>query len=231
LWLKIASMKGARPRHLLAIAAVIAFAAARSAQGSPGFQRPLTGERLEPSAIVDVSWILDDSRLKATECELVLSLDGGATFPIRVTADLDPSTHRIAWRVPALATSQARLALRVGSDENPSEETLRLLSPPFVIVAAPQAPLEELLPGRSEWRTREAASAGGAGPSAAGFLTKSAETMRSVLDRETSAEPGSVAAILPQPFETARSSVALGVRSLRDDPVPRSSNRHNPLRE
>lgn len=88
--------------------------------------------------------------------ELILSLDGGRSFPIRVTRDLDPRTSALAWRVPALPTGHARLALRAGEGEEPNNETILLVSEGFSIEADPGLPLEATFVERGEWRLREA---------------------------------------------------------------------------
>jgi len=48
------------------------------------------------------------------ELEILLSLDGGRCFSVRVTPECDPHAGRYLWRVPNLATSDARLRLRLG---------------------------------------------------------------------------------------------------------------------
>src|SRR5262245_14193655 len=91
------------------------------------FTAPALGERLEPGSLVEVSWSLDRIGREDVEMELILSLDGGATFPIRVTAALDLATRRVIWRVPYLPTREARLAIRTGSEGEPSEETIQVV--------------------------------------------------------------------------------------------------------
>jgi hypothetical protein len=71
------------------------------------------------------------------EWEAFLSLDGGATFPWRLTPHLDQDVRRIAFRVPPLASSDARLLLRIGDERR---ETPVLLPQRFVIRAAAAAP-------------------------------------------------------------------------------------------
>jgi|GEM_PF-2341728 len=48
------------------------------------------------------------------EFEILLSLDGGASFPIRLTPQLDPSNGAYLWRVPDLPSHAARIRLRWG---------------------------------------------------------------------------------------------------------------------
>jgi hypothetical protein len=106
---------------------------------------------------VPVAWsFAADAAPGFGEMELILSLDGGRSFPIRVTRDLDPRTFALAWRVPALPTGQARLALRAGDGEEPDNETILLVSEGFSIEADPGLPLEATFVERGEWRLREA---------------------------------------------------------------------------
>jgi hypothetical protein len=88
--------------------------------------------------------------------ELVLSLDGGVTFPIRITKDLAPDTRSLVLTVPSLPARHARLALRAGDGGEPGEEEILFLSDEFSIGADAGQPLEPALFVRGEWRTREA---------------------------------------------------------------------------
>jgi hypothetical protein len=54
---------------------------------------------------------------EAEEVELVLSLDGGRTFPVRVSPELEPRDLQFTWRVPELPSETAVLVLRVGGRE------------------------------------------------------------------------------------------------------------------
>lgn len=87
------------------------------------------------------------------EMEVLLTLAGGETFPLRVTREMPPGTHEITWRVPNLATTKARLALRVGDQEG---ESIRDVSNEFTIAAAGEEPLEDVRPFAGEWRAGEA---------------------------------------------------------------------------
>ncbi len=94
------------------------------------------------------------------EWEAFLSLDGGATYPVRLTPHLDRELRRITFRVPALPTADARLLLRVGDERR---EAAFELPERFTIAAAPG-----LLPGafdlaRTVWRRGEPARPGEAG--------------------------------------------------------------------
>jgi hypothetical protein len=122
-----------------------------------GFTSPAAGARLEGGQTTGVEWVSDDRSVTAfDESELLLSLDGGVTFPLRVTRQIAPETHRLAWRVPAFPTRNARLALRTGSGSTPGSESIRFVSAEFIIEPAPQAPLEGTFLVAGEWRTRDA---------------------------------------------------------------------------
>lgn len=86
--------------------------------------------------------------------EVLLSLDGGETFPLRVTREMSEGTHEVTWRVPNLPTTRARLALRVGRAEG--GEVIRSVSEDFTILAADTEPLEKIRQFRGEWRAGEA---------------------------------------------------------------------------
>jgi hypothetical protein len=141
-------------RTPLTIAFLFVVTSALAASGE--FAAPVPGARLEPGSLVEVTWSLEGLGPRDEEMELLLSLDGGTTFPIRVTVDLDRATRRILWRVPSLPSDRARLAIRSGAEGEPAAETIRLIGPAFSILASGSAALEELFAVRSEWRTREA---------------------------------------------------------------------------
>ena len=92
--------------------------------------------------------------------ELVLSLDGGRTFPVRITRELDREARSLVLTVPALPALHARLALRGGDSGEPADENILLVSEDFSIKADPDRSLEPALFVRGEWRTREALPGG-----------------------------------------------------------------------
>jgi hypothetical protein len=144
------------PSRAATLALLLLTAAAAPVLGGD-FSRPAAHERLEAGSTEMVAWRLDKADLDdADETELLLSLDGGAHFPIRLTARIAPETRAWVWRVPALPTERARLALRFGRGERAGSERIVLSGPEFSIVTSTPAPLEELFADGSEWRTREA---------------------------------------------------------------------------
>ena len=108
---------------------------------------------LEPGARVLVTWPAPEG---FDEMELVLSVDGGRTFPLRVTRRIAPSDGGFSWTVPSLPAARARLALRAGDDEEEDAETIVGLSEEFAIAAPAQGGIEELFRVGREERTREA---------------------------------------------------------------------------
>lgn len=137
----------------IAVAAALLSSAA-SARPTEGFTAPGAGQILSPGAIVELRWAsaCETSRLRGIdEAELLLSLDGGTTFPIRVSPELRPCASRYLWKVPALPAARARLALRNGLEERDRTESVELVSAEFRILAEPDGRVEELRRRALEW--------------------------------------------------------------------------------
>jgi hypothetical protein len=128
----------------------------------------------------------DRHRHPLEETEILLSLDGGRSFPLRLTRERSAGTYSLAWRVPNLPTTRARLALRVGSEEE--GEVVRDVSEEFAILADEGQPLEEVRPFRREWRTGEALDeVPGEDPSYVSDVRSTGETVRAIPpDKEVS---------------------------------------------
>jgi len=98
---------------------------------SPSDAAPLVaGSRAE------LSWSPTPSlgRLAAAEeWEAFLSLDGGATFPLRLTPHLDRDVRHFRFVVPQVASDDGRILLRFGDERR---ESAVLLPQRFTIVAA-----------------------------------------------------------------------------------------------
>ena len=161
------------------------------ARAADRFETPHAGARLGSGAPAQVAWRLSGAPEPGLrEMELVLSLDGGRTFPIRVTRDLDPTTRSFAWRVPALPTRHARLALRTGRGQEPDAENIRLVSEEFAIEADAASPLEAAQSVRGEWRVREALETGSTdAPPSPPALGDQGSAFRSVPDLPDAAGP------------------------------------------
>jgi hypothetical protein len=121
---------------------------------SGGLSGVAASDRLAPGTVRVIRWAAGPLAKGGTEQELVLSLDGGATFAVRVSRELDASTNAVRLRVPNLPTSRARLGLRVG--KSGEGEVLLAESETFSILADPSAPAEAFGSVRGEAATLEA---------------------------------------------------------------------------
>jgi hypothetical protein len=140
--------------RLFAVAAGLLGVAASGAASETQFLSPGRGEALAPGSVIRVEWrsaCESDVPVGFDEAELVLSLDGGLTFPIRVSRELDPCESTITWRVPAIATETARLALRMGDESDGESETIAVLSAPFRILPDVEGRSEPLISRSGEW--------------------------------------------------------------------------------
>jgi len=73
---------------------------------------------IDPGALVQTTWLYDDPD-GVTTADLLLSTDGGATFPNTVAAGFDGSSGSYYWSAPDFATTDARLRLVIrDSDGN-----------------------------------------------------------------------------------------------------------------
>ena len=142
-------------RFRLAVAGCLALTAAALAEDRQ-FTVPAAGDVVAAGAFVEVRWAATPDALGASEQELVLSLDGGLTFPIRVSPEMSARSTGFRWSVPDLPSAHARLAVRSGSGEGSGDETLELLSGEFTIVSAATVDSSELVRGATEWWTRQA---------------------------------------------------------------------------
>ncbi|HVS00697.1 MAG TPA: hypothetical protein VMW27_29020 [Thermoanaerobaculia bacterium] len=129
-------------RLLLLICAVLAAAPAVFAQET-GVQvrlvAPQAGATLTAGETAELEWapLAGFDRLSAVEeWEAFLSLDGGSTYPVRITPHLDQDLRRVQWQVPPFPTEDARLLLRFGDEHR---ETAVELPARFAIAAPPAA--------------------------------------------------------------------------------------------
>jgi agmatine deiminase len=68
---------------------------------------PNGGQSLRPGSSYPVRWISDDDEL-VTNVDLLLSMDGGATYPTVIASGI-ADTGSYNWTVPPVSTSQARI--------------------------------------------------------------------------------------------------------------------------
>jgi len=98
---------------------------------------PFEGATLAAGSTAEIEWAPLDTfhRLpKAEEWEAFLSLDGGASYPVRITPHLDQDLRRIRFEVPPVPTADARILLRFGDERR---ETVVELPQRFAIVPSP----------------------------------------------------------------------------------------------
>jgi hypothetical protein len=135
--------------HLLAavlgIALAVPPAALRAEEGRSVPVRllsPQAGATLTAGSTVELEWAPLAELAGAKEWEAFLSLDGGATYPIRVTPHLDLDLRRVQWRVPAVSTRSARLLLRFGDERE--EKALELPHRFAIVPALTPSPVTDL---------------------------------------------------------------------------------------
>lgn len=125
-----------RPIALAAILAVIP-ACATAARTPFDARVVLTATTVHAGDLVELRW--NTLPPDVEELEILLSLDGGRHYAVRVTPECDPHAGRYLWRVPNLATSAAHLRLRLGVERRELEAEP---GAPFEIVGDPEAPPE-----------------------------------------------------------------------------------------
>jgi hypothetical protein len=104
----------------LLLAPVLLAAGARASAAAPfRLLAPAPGDELAAGSLAPVEW--QGAPAEAEEWEAFLSLDGGRTYPLRVTPHLDVSIRRFTFRVPPIPTRQARLMLRFGDERRETE--------------------------------------------------------------------------------------------------------------
>jgi hypothetical protein len=120
--------------------AVLAFAPAGFAQGTGVPVRlvaPQAGATLAGGSMAELEWAPGtgfSSVPRVEEWEAFLSLDGGATYPLRITPHLDQDLRRVRFRVPPIPTADARILLRFGDERR---ETAVELPGRFAIAGSP----------------------------------------------------------------------------------------------
>jgi len=101
---------------------------------------PGSGDVVSAGEEVEVSW----SPLPGgvDEFEILLSMDDGAHFTLRLTPQLDPGLGVLRWTVPNLPSSHARLRLRVGFHgheiDGPIGTAFQILPRPDLALATPR---------------------------------------------------------------------------------------------
>jgi hypothetical protein len=121
-------------------------AARASLPATPSVPRLAVSGPLRAGETVDMEWA--PLGAGAEELELLLSLDGGRTWPVRVSPELPGESVRYRWRVPNLAAADARVRLRVRVNEREIELPA---SEAFAIESDPTQPLDRRLVSEGSW--------------------------------------------------------------------------------
>lgn len=101
--------------------AILSVPAAASAGPRARLLSPAGGTELTAGSLATIEWEGLDLPPRAHEWEAFLSIDGGRTWPLRITPHLDLSIRRFRFRVPGFPTRDARLLLRFGDEEREVE--------------------------------------------------------------------------------------------------------------
>jgi hypothetical protein len=103
---------------------------------------PRAGATLAAGSMAELEWapLEPFARFsKVEEWEAFLSLDGGATYPMRITPHLDQDLRRVRWQVPPFPTGDARILLRFGDER---QETAVELPQSFSITSIAASPAQ-----------------------------------------------------------------------------------------
>jgi len=119
--------------------------AIRPAQADVRMLAPAAGAIVRAGEIVEIRWA--DVPEPSRELELLLSLDDGGDFPVRLTDELRSGTCSYTWQVPNLPTAHARILVRF---ENDGREDEGEAGPAFTILADPAYPVETVRFHRGE---------------------------------------------------------------------------------
>ncbi len=110
--LLIAAPAGAAAHGPAAGQATLAAVTSAPSPSAVEFSQPAAGSSLHEGEIVEIRW--SGVPAGADEVELLLSVDGGQHFSLRLTEELDSDSRSFLWRVPSLVTDNATLAIRMG---------------------------------------------------------------------------------------------------------------------
>jgi hypothetical protein len=104
--------------------------------GAPAVQlvAPRAGATLAAGSTAELEWAPFAKLAGVEEWEAFLSVDGGKTYPVRITPHLDQDLRRVTWQVPSTPTPDARLLLRFGDERR---EVSVELPHRFSIVSSP----------------------------------------------------------------------------------------------
>jgi hypothetical protein len=133
---------------LVAVAACAASAAAAEPEAggstaalvraAAGLRLGLPAREVPAGEVVEITWSALPHEVE--ELEILLSVDGGRHYGLRVTPECDPGARRFLWRVPNLVTGAARLRARLGSH---GQEIEAAPGEGFAIVGAEAGPFAD----------------------------------------------------------------------------------------
>lgn len=119
---------------------------ALAAGGWGEISSPAPGTVVHAGEWAEVAWSALPGSVE--EFEILLSLDDGASFTIRLTEQLDPGIGTYRWLVPNFPSARARLQLRVGIDHHEIEGPL---GEPFEIRSERMLALASVRWHEGEW--------------------------------------------------------------------------------
>ena len=208
--------------------ASLACAITLSAEASESrFLAPAAGDILASGVPHEARWISPcESERDADEMEVLLSVDDGHTFPIRLTAELPLCASSFRWKVPSVSSDHARLAVRVGRDGHAESEAIVFVSPPFRITTFATKEDSGLVGGPSEWWTEQALREIGAEGLLGGALRGSPERLEAPISDTELDVP--TAAALPDILASPRQETTF-VENVAQIGVPARVRRSIPL--
>lgn len=101
-------------RFVAVLAAAAALAGPARAASRPDLRLMALPEEVRAGQSFELQW--PGAPREVEELEIVLSLDDGRTWRVRVSPELEGSSRRYRWRVPDLPAERARLRIRAGDD-------------------------------------------------------------------------------------------------------------------
>ncbi len=110
-------MLGTLLASALLLVAALAPSPAQAARGSVVLEPPPAEVRAGDE--IELRWTVEGTAPE--EMELLLSVDDGRTFAVRVSPQLDGHERTWRWRVPDLPAAAARLRMRVGDEHGESD--------------------------------------------------------------------------------------------------------------
>ncbi len=98
---------------------------------------PNTGDMLKANQKFQISWQSQDNKTIASH-DVMLSTDGGTTYPVTIASNLSGDTQSFIWTVPSINTTQARVSVLAtdgsgnkGIGINPGNFTISVIQESF----------------------------------------------------------------------------------------------------